>query len=122
MPTILIAEDNNLTRTTLAQFLRTEGYEVESAENGAQAVLLLNEKKFDLVISDVVMPHLNGFGLLHRVNSLSPGTPVLLMTAYAPMQPRRAETDGAAELMLKPIQLSELLSKVRRLLERKQSE
>jgi CheY-like chemotaxis protein len=121
MAKILVAEDNKLTRTTLGQFLRGTGYDVDLAEDGAQAVSLVNEKTFDLIISDVIMPKVTGWDLLDHARSISPGTPVLLMTAYAELQSRRPQSHAMPELILKPVVLSDLLAKIQRILDHKKS-
>lgn len=64
------------------------------------------------------MPGFNGFDLLERAKSMSPRTPVMLMTAYSPMQ-SQVKTRGAAEFILKPFLLDDLLSKIQQLLDRK---
>jgi len=119
MPKILLAEDDNLTRATLGNFLRAKGYEVELAEDGARAISLLKENEFDLIVSNVVMPNVNGWDLLDHVGSISPDTPVLLMTAYAQPQSRQAHSRAAPELILKPLVLTELLSKIQQILDQK---
>jgi two-component system, NtrC family, response regulator PilR len=119
MTKILLAEDNKLTRTTLGRFLRGNGYDVDLAEDGAQAVSLLNEKPFDLIISDIIMPKFTGWDVLDHVRSISPDTPVLLMTAYAQLQSRQAQSRSMPELILKPLVLSDLLNKIQQLLDHK---
>jgi CheY-like chemotaxis protein len=119
MTKILLAEDNKLTRTTLGQFLRGNGYDVDLAEDGAQAISLLNEDKFDLVISDIIMPKFTGWDLLDHVRSNSPDTPVLLMTAYAQLQSHQAQSRAMPEVILKPLVLSNLLTKIQQLLDEK---
>jgi CheY-like chemotaxis protein len=121
MPKILLAEDNRLTRLTLEQFLRSQGYSVDSAEDGAQALSLLNGTAFDLVISDIVLPKVNGWDLLEHVSSIAPNTPVLLMTAYSQVQPNERQLRATPELMLKPFLLADFLSKIEQMLARKRS-
>lgn len=122
MAKILLAEDHyHLTRTTLGKFLRASGYDVELAQDGTQAVSLLNEHEFDLVLSDVVMPYGSGWDLVDHVSAVSPDTPVLLMTAYTPMQSRHAQSGAMPELILKPLVLTELLARIQQLLGRKSS-
>jgi CheY-like chemotaxis protein len=113
---ILLAEDDNLTRTTLGQFLRGKGYKVELAEDGAQAISLLKKNEFDLVVSDVVMPNGNGWDLVDQVDSISPDTPILLITAYAQPPSARAQMP---EMILKPLVLVEFLSKIQQILGQK---
>ncbi|HEV8713770.1 MAG TPA: response regulator [Candidatus Binatia bacterium] len=121
MPKILLVEDDNLTRTTLSQFLRANGYEVELAEGGAQALSLLKENKFDLVVSDVVMPNVKGWDLWEHISATAPDTPVLLMTAYAAVQAqsRQAQSRAMPEVILKPLLLTDLLSKIQNILQQK---
>lgn len=118
MAKILIVEDDILTKNTVDLFLREEGYEVYKAEDGAQALSLLERNQFDLILSDIVMPKLNGFDLLERAHSISPQTPVVLMTAYSPTQ-SNVKSPGPAEFILKPFLLDDLLSKIQQVLDRK---
>jgi CheY-like chemotaxis protein len=120
MAKILVVEDNQLTRITLDRFLRSQGYEVEVAENGAQAISLLDKAEFDLVLSDVIMPNANGWELAEHLNAVLPETPVLLMTAYAQLQSAQSSLRVTPEIVLKPLQLSDLLAKIRQKLEQKE--
>ncbi|MEW6297461.1 MAG: response regulator [Thermodesulfobacteriota bacterium] len=115
MPKILLVDDDKLTRTVLGQFLRANGYEVELAADGAQAVSLLRDNKFDLVVADVVMPDMSGWDLSDHVSAVAPDTSVLLMTAYAAVQAQSRHTQSRArpEVILKPLVLTDLLSKIR---------
>jgi CheY-like chemotaxis protein len=121
MPKILLVEDDKLTRTILGQFLRANGYDAELAADGAQAISLLKENEFDLVVSDVVMPNVNGRDLSDHVSSIAPDTPVLLMTAYAAVQAqsRHAQSRAMPEVILKPLVLTDLLSKIQNILQQK---
>jgi CheY-like chemotaxis protein len=116
MPKILIAEDHHLTRITMGQFLRGQGYTVELAENGAQAISLLKENAFDLIISDIVMPRVNGWDLVEHVACNAPDTPVLLMTAYPQVQPSQAQSHNIPVVMLKPVVLADVVSKIEQIL------
>jgi CheY-like chemotaxis protein len=113
---ILIAEDHHLTRMTMGQFLRGKGFTVELAENGAQAISLLKDNVFDLVISDIVMPTVNGWDLVEHVACNAPDTPVLLMTAYPQVQPRPAQLNKPPEVILKPVVLADVASKIEQML------
>jgi CheY-like chemotaxis protein len=122
MAKILLAEDHHLTRATLGKFLRGIGYDVELAPDGTQAVSLLKEHEFDLVLSDVVMPNGSGWDLVDHLSAVSPDTPVLLMTAYTPLlQSRQAQSGVKPELILKPLVLTDLLARIQKLLGRKRS-
>lgn len=109
---ILIAEDDDLTRENISSFLMQEGYEVKQATNGAQALRLAERERFDLVISDVFMPLIGGFELVEGLKSVSPYTPVLLMTGHAEFH----HVPIPVEIMLKPIHLNDLLFRICQLL------
>ncbi len=121
MPKILVVEDNPLTRLTLDRFLSGEGYDVAIAEDGAQAISLLEHNQYDLVLSDVMMPNINGWDLANHLHSVLPEMPVLFMTAYAPLQSAHSSLPVAPEIVLKPLKLTELLSKIRDKLNQKKA-
>ena len=113
---ILIAEDEPLTRKNITAWLSDSGYEVRSASDGVEAVKLLNSSQFDLVVSDIRMPHVDGFAVLSYLRSISPTTPFLLISAHQPDQIFLLEM-GRAVFLRKPLLLGELESNVRSLLE-----
>jgi DNA-binding response OmpR family regulator len=113
---ILLVEDESITRKNLADCLRDAGYDVDEARDGAQAVALFENRHFDLVITDLVMPQLNGFKLIARVRSISRQTPIILITAYLSTHSGKALLQGEAELIGKPIDADLLLAAVRHLL------
>lgn len=114
---ILLVEDESITRASLADLLRQEGYEVEEARDGAQGVEVFEKRRFDLVITDLVMPQLNGFKLIARVQSISPHTPIILITAYLSTISGKAILQGSAEFIGKPIEPDIVLATVRHLLQ-----
>src|SRR5437016_14585807 len=79
---ILLVEDDAPVRDAVAQALRDEGYEVRTASNGREAIDNI-EPETDLVIADLVMPHVDGRELLRWVTQNRPGTQVILMTGFA---------------------------------------
>src|SRR5688572_13904727 len=111
---ILVVEDDSITRSTICGLLRTEGYEVSEASNGAQALELLKTEPVDLVITDFYMPRLDGVALVEQIHTSSPETPVVFMTGY--LSRRTAETilKGRAEYMAKPISLEILQTTLQR--------
>lgn len=115
MPKILLVEDDVLTKNTIARFLRDEGFDVDEAAEGESALSLLERSRYDLILSDIAMPRVNGFDLLDRATSIAPGIPVILMTAYDPLQSQAANR-GAAGLILKPFLLDDLLSQIQQAL------
>jgi DNA-binding NtrC family response regulator len=113
---ILVVEDESITRASIADFLRKEGYEVDEAHDGAQAAEHFEVRHFDLVVTDLVMPQLNGFKLIARVHSISPNTPVILITAYLSSNSGKAILAGTAEFIGKPVELDVLLATIKHLL------
>jgi CheY-like chemotaxis protein len=113
---ILLADDDRVALESISQTLREEGYVVEEAHDGVQALKLFDEERFDLVLSDILMPRVDGFGVLDHVRSLSPDTPIILMTGDLPSARTNALSRGATDCLLKPLELNHLLRKVEEVL------
>jgi CheY-like chemotaxis protein len=113
---ILLVEDESITRASMADLLRSEGYEVAEARDGAQGVELFETRHFDLVITDFVMPRLDGLKLIGRVHSVSPSTPVILITAYLSKDFGKTILQETAEFVRKPVEPAVLVAKVKDLL------
>lgn len=116
MDKILVVDDDARSLRNIAYFLRTEGYEVDEASNGNEAVHLLDGDGFDLILSDVVMTGLNGLHLLEHTRSVAPEIPVLLMSGLPNIELDQIIKRGAADFIMKPLEFDELLSKVKRAL------
>ena len=117
---ILVAEDDDLTLELLATVLRGERYEVVTATDGREAIDLLRESAFDLVLSDIQMTRASGLEVLATVVKEQPETPVVLITAYAePGAAMDAIGSGAADYLAKPIDIAALRATVARALERR---
>jgi two-component system response regulator PilR (NtrC family) len=80
---ILVVDDERSMREMLSILLEREGYEAVEAKNGQEALQLFETSLFDLVISDINMPGINGIELLSRIKALAPEVPVLMITAFA---------------------------------------
>ena len=80
---ILLAEDEQSVRKTVALVLGMDEHTVVQATNGAEALALFKEGRFDLVITDLEMPRMKGDELATRIKESSPAQPILVMTAYA---------------------------------------
>ena len=119
MDKILVVDDDSCSLKNLAYFLRTQGYEVDQASNGNEAAQLLDEGGFDLVLSDVIMPGINGLDFLQRTRSITPEIPVVLMSAFPNIEVDQILKRGAADFIAKPLEFNKLLSKVKRALEQK---
>jgi two-component system, NtrC family, response regulator PilR len=122
MHKILVVDDDAGGLRNVACFLRLEEYDVDEACDGNQAVLLLDQVKFDLVLSDVMMPGLNGLDLLEHIRSAAPDIPVLLMSGFSHIELDEIIKRGAVDFIIKPLDLDVLLSKVRRALDPKSLE
>jgi two-component system response regulator GlrR len=114
---ILVVEDEYLSRDVLSKYLSGKGYEVRQATNGAEALEILAGETFDLVITDFVMPHVDGLRLVELIHARWAQLPVILMTGYLSARAGNTILEGAvAEVITKPIALSELLKTIKRIL------
>ena len=122
-PTILIADDIESNRELLAEILEAERYRIVHAEDGDQAMQLVEEDEVDLVLSDVMMPGRSGFAVCRALKS-NPDTrliPVVLVTSLSASEERMQGIEsGADDFLNKPVNKEELLARVRSLLKIKQ--
>lgn len=117
---ILIADDESMIRDSIAEFLRSEGYETQTASDGESALGIVKNGNIDILISDVRMPGMNGIELIKQINTYASDTIVILMTAFASVETAvQALRCGAADYMLKPLDFDELVLRVNSLIERK---
>jgi len=98
--------------------LRTEGYEVVTAQDGMQAVSVFSDQPIDLVLMDVMMPKLDGFGATQRIREFS-SVPIIILTAKGDEQDRVRGLDlGADDYLVKPFDATELQARLRALIRR----
>lgn len=117
-PRILLADDEVALRESLAEVLSEEGMEVTATGDGAHALELLGRDRYDLLISDIKMPGLDGLSLLREAHTLDPNLSVILITAFGTLESAiEAMRLGAADYILKPLLLDDLLVKTRRILQ-----
>ncbi len=117
---ILIAEDHDVARKSIQQYLQREGYRVEEAADGDKAIEAINNSDFDLVITDLKMPTASGLDVLKHVREVSPNTLVMVTTAFGSVDSAiEALRLGAQDYIIKPIIFEELLNKIRRVMEYK---
>lgn len=115
---ILLVEDEKLLRESLAELLREESYEVVEASNGKEAYDQILDRGFDLVITDIRMPEMDGMELLAHLQKAAPQTPVVVITAFGTVNSAvEAMRQGAADFLLKPVQFEDVLVRVQRALE-----
>jgi len=116
--TILIVDDKPSFRFLLETYLRDAGYAVHSAANGGEALAMLERTGIDLVLSDLVMPEMDGVTLLREVHRRVPRLPFLVLTAHGSVETAvAAMKEGADDYLLKPIHRDELLLTIGRHLE-----
>jgi DNA-binding NtrC family response regulator len=118
---VLIADDERRQRDILQMILEAEGYETSSAGNGRQALEAARATAFDIVLTDLKMPDLNGIELLSQLQRAQPGQCVILMTAHGTIDSAvDAMRKGAFDYLTKPLEKDELLLVLRRAMERMQ--
>jgi DNA-binding NtrC family response regulator len=120
---ILLVEDDPDIRAILTRFLGRRGYEVKPAENGAEALELLDREPVDLILSDVRMPRMDGLALLQAVRERDPDIQLVLMTAYSTVRDAvDAIQAGAADYVEKPIDFRRLERVVSNVIEKRNLE
>ena len=117
MAKILVIEDEGPIRNNLERLLRAEGYEVVTAENGALGVRAAARERPDLVLCDVLMPEMDGYGVLAalRQSGETARIPFIFLTASADRADRRLALEhGADEYITKPFKLQDVLAAIKR--------
>jgi DNA-binding NtrC family response regulator len=118
---LLIVEDDDITRESLATVLETRGFECTQASNGKLGLEKLKSQEFDVVITDIEMPQMNGLELLEAANKLPTRPSFIFITAYASVQTAiEALRKGAYDYLLKPLNFEDLAIKVQKLIEHKE--
>jgi two-component system response regulator HydG len=121
--TILIADDEESHRLMLRAHLEGEGFEVAEASNGQDAVAKASERILDLVLMDIRMPAIDGMEALKRIKKANPDLPVIMMTAYGSIDSAvKALQSGAEDYLTKPLDMDELIIKVKKAIRYRQLE
>lgn len=110
MSKILVVDDESVVRELTVEILRRSGYNPQGVPSARQALELLDQERFDLVVSDVVMPDMTGVEFLYKLRERLPDLPVVLMTGGSkePERATKAVELGACELLYKPFSHAEL--------------
>lgn len=117
---ILVVEDEQRVAALLKCGLEETGYQVMTAFDGIMGLRLFKTYEFDLVISDVILPRMDGFELCKEVRNINPGIPVLMLTALGSTDDKLDGFDaGADDYMVKPFDFRELNARISVLLKRK---
>jgi DNA-binding NtrC family response regulator len=111
---ILLVDDEEGYRELISRVLTKAGYEVLQAADGLQALSLLEESNVDLVISDILMPNLNGYGLVARLRAKWPTMPVILTTGFLSQEAAKSMMNGSVDFIPKPINAERLLEMIQR--------
>lgn len=119
MPKILVVEDDNDLNNLIQTVLESKGHDVFAARNGKEALDILDITHIDLIISDIMMPRMDGIRLLTDIREANMKMPVLLITAKGSYDDKnKGFSSGADDYMVKPIDIKELVLRVNALLRR----
>ncbi|OYX61401.1 MAG: response regulator [Novosphingobium sp. 32-60-15] len=114
---ILLAEDEEAMRTYLSRALENAGFSVSSVDRGTAAIPLLEREHFDLLLSDIVMPEMDGIELAQRCAEISPATKVMFITGFAAVTLKANREAPQARVLSKPFHLKDLVLEVQRVFE-----
>ncbi len=121
MQKILVIDDERAIRNTLREILEYEKFIVDDASDGSEGVKLIEKNKYDLILSDIKMPKMDGMEVLDRIISITPDTPVVLISGHGNIDTAvEALKKGAYDYIAKPIDMNRLLVTVRNALDKKQ--
>ncbi|MEL0253904.1 MAG: response regulator [Novosphingobium sp.] len=114
---ILLAEVEEAMRTYLCRALENAGYSVAAVDRGTAAIPLLESEHFDLLLSDIVMPEMDGIELAQRCAEISPATKVMFITGFAAVTLKANREAPQARVLSKPFHLKDLVLEVERVFE-----
>ena len=120
---ILLAEDDDNLGLLLNTFLKAKGFNVDLARNGSIAYQMFNEKSYDFLILDVMMPEMDGFSLAKEIRETDKDVPILFLTAKALKEDKlEGFSVGADDYLTKPFSMEELLARINAILKRTRTE
>jgi DNA-binding response OmpR family regulator len=112
--TLLVVDDNKGVLEFLVLLLSKYGYKTIGVPSAMECIDIVRQRNVDLIISDIMMPEMNGLELCQELQKLAPQTPIILLTARDDMATRAAAMDlGVSEFVTKPVNNSDLLTRVR---------
>jgi two-component system cell cycle response regulator CpdR len=112
---ILLAEDDDSMRVYLARALERSGYQVVAVDRGTAAMPLLEAGTFDLLLTDIVMPEMDGIELAQKATALAPDMRVMFITGFAAVALKAGKAAPSAKVLSKPFHLRDLVAEVDRL-------
>ena len=114
---ILVVDDEDALRTVLSAELEGEGYQVNTAADGDEAIKIIGAQQFHLILLDIKMPNVDGFEVLKFVKQHQPATKVIMLTGFADLKNAiESKKLGAEDFVSKPYDLVDLLTTVERVL------
>ena len=123
MFSILVCEDDFAIKTMISTKLKQENYSVYTVQNGQEALNLMEKQQIDLVISDIMMPEMDGYEFVQTLRETKHTLPILMITAKSQLESlEEAFKLGVDDYMVKPLRLEELVLRVKALLRRSQLE
>jgi DNA-binding response OmpR family regulator len=118
---ILVVDDEPVIRETMAEVLNTEGREIVTAASGEEALALLQNESFDLMLLDLIMPGLGGLQVMEKARAIAPDTVVIMLTAHGTLSSAiQAMRHGAHDYLLKPASAPRIMASVEEGLRRRQ--
>ncbi|HEY0621803.1 cell cycle two-component system response regulator CpdR [Sphingomonas sp.] len=117
---ILLAEDDRVMREYLARALERSGYSVTAVDRGTAALPLIEAQRFDLLLSDIVMPEMDGIELAQKAGEIAPDMRVMFITGFAAVTLKAGKQIPSARVLSKPFHLRDLVLEVDRLFEMEQ--
>ena len=119
MPKILIIDDEKSIRNTLKEILAYEGYDVSEAQDGIEGIKLAEKDKFDIILSDIKMPKMDGIEVLEKLQEITPETPVVMISGHGNIETAvEAIRKGAFDYISKPLDLNRMLVTIRNAMDR----
>ena len=112
---ILLAEDDESMRLYLARALERVGYSVDAVDRGTEALTLLRKESFDLLLTDIVMPEMDGIELAQKASVFAPDMRVMFITGFAAVALKAGKAAPQAKVLSKPFHLRDLVAEVDRL-------
>ncbi len=112
---ILLADDEEIIRSLLSEALRSDTCEIDTVENGLDAIVQMRRRSYDLIITDYRMPGMDGLELIQRIKAEYPGLPIILITGQGPAEGFR--NSGATVCITKPLDIRGLIALVGELLD-----
>ena len=103
---VLVVDDEETIRVLLSEIFKSQGYEAETAENGEKALQEVTNKRFDLIVTDYLMPKMDGLELTRKLKTINPSIPILVFTSNGPE--KELLESGALACLRKPLSIYQL--------------